>query len=146
MTSLLRLNQSVVSIIALVEDSESLGVSVAENEKLVRLARQTQCCLFSSDWFHGVATCRNDSRRTRRRFEVAVGLRRHSPGGFCTLRAVDDLLFEFDCLLLDLRHRACERHVHVGVRVFRRQRVVAPGNYNLSNLTVLLNIDNYMSA
>ena len=63
-----------------------------------------------------------------------------------TLLAIDDLLFELDCLLLNLRHRPRQRHVHVGVCVFRRQRVVAPVDYNLSDLAVLFNVDDYVSA
>jgi hypothetical protein len=62
------------------------------------------------------------------------------------LLAIDNFLLEFDCLLLDLRHRPRQRHVHVGVGVFRGQRMVAPINNDFSDLTVLLDVDDYMSA
>ena len=78
---------------------------------------------------------------------LSVGLRRNATDGpSALLCSINNLLLEFDCLLLDLRHGPRQRHVHVGVCIFRRQRVVPPVNDDLTNLTVLLNIDDYMSA
>jgi len=59
---------------------------------------------------------------------------------------MDNLLLEFDSLFLNLCHRPRQRHVHVGVGIFCRQCVVSPVNDDLSDLAILLYVNDYMST
>src|SRR5262245_18519269 len=98
--NLSRFDQSVVAILAFVNHSQSLRISVPEDEELVRFAGETKSGLLSGHWLHCITPCGDYAWRTGRRFDLSVRLWCDASCRFRTLLAVNDLFLEFYCLLL----------------------------------------------
>src|SRR5690242_3586006 len=74
----LRFYQTVVAVVAFVDDTEARGVGIAKDEELSRFPGESQGGFFGRHWFNCIATRGNDARRSRRGFDVAIRLRRHA--------------------------------------------------------------------
>ena len=134
----LRFDQTKVSILTLVEHSDAAGICIPEHDETVRLVGEFERRLLGSHWLHAVAARIDDSHGRGRGLHLAVRTWRGRGSSGRVMFAIDYFLFNLERLLLDLSDGAAQSHIHVGVRVGGGQRVVAPVNYDLARLPVLL--------
>src|SRR5262245_23876464 len=143
----LRFNQAKIAVISPVDDTDSIGVGIAKDEKLLI------CFLYLYDGFLRRHRFNRISPRTNDARGRGVGLnrgyraRRYYGGRWCVVFAINDFSFDFYRLPAHFVDGLQGRCIHITRLRFAGQGTIMPVNHNLRDMPVMFfHAQDYMRA